>query len=232
MEIKSTKNYAYENGIKLLVYGEAGSGKTRLCATTGGTPLILSAESGLLSLSECNLDYIEVDSIETLREAYTFALNSKDAKKYDWICLDSISEIAEVCMSSLKKKYSDPKYTFKIWGDLADTMILLIKSFRDLSEMNVYMSSKSECEKDDVANVFHYTPSLPGKKLKNDIDYLFDEVFFLSKVIDDEKKVKSMLHTKDGFNFRAKDRSGALDLIEEPNLKKIHDKIKGHLVND
>ena len=49
MEIKNTKDIAAKH-IRVLVHGGAGTGKTRLCGTTGGKPIILSVESGLLSI--------------------------------------------------------------------------------------------------------------------------------------------------------------------------------------
>jgi len=51
MKLKSTKDAA-SSGIKALVYGLSGIGKTALAATTGDLPstIIASAENGLLSL--------------------------------------------------------------------------------------------------------------------------------------------------------------------------------------
>ena len=37
-----------KTGLKVILYGPAGSGKTRTCATTGEHTLIISAEGGLL----------------------------------------------------------------------------------------------------------------------------------------------------------------------------------------
>ena len=44
-------------GVKLLVYGAAGAGKTSLVRTLP-SPVILSAEAGLLSLSGTDIPYI------------------------------------------------------------------------------------------------------------------------------------------------------------------------------
>ena len=50
IKLTSTAQAAVDNGIKVLVHGPAGSGKTTLCATTGEPTVIISAEAGLLSL--------------------------------------------------------------------------------------------------------------------------------------------------------------------------------------
>ena len=44
-------------GVKVLVYGHAGAGKTSLIRTAPN-PVILSAEAGLLSLSDLDIPYI------------------------------------------------------------------------------------------------------------------------------------------------------------------------------
>ena len=50
VELRSTAGFVQE-GVKVLVYGQAGAGKTRLIQTLP-TPVIISAEGGLLSLRE------------------------------------------------------------------------------------------------------------------------------------------------------------------------------------
>jgi hypothetical protein len=57
--------------LKILVYGAAGAGKTRLIGTAKD-PLIISAESGLLSLRDIDVPYIEVKTLADVQDAYTF----------------------------------------------------------------------------------------------------------------------------------------------------------------
>jgi ABC-type ATPase involved in cell division len=54
------------NGVKLLVYGQAGAGKTTLIKTLPN-PIVLSAEGGLLSIQDADLPFIEISTIATLR---------------------------------------------------------------------------------------------------------------------------------------------------------------------
>ena len=56
------------NGVKLLVYGQAGAGKTTLVQTLPDV-VVLSAEGGLLSIQDADLPYIEIASMDDLREA-------------------------------------------------------------------------------------------------------------------------------------------------------------------
>ena len=56
------------SGVKLLVYGAAGAGKTYLIKTLPD-PIILSAEAGLLSLKGSDLSYFAIESMSDLSRA-------------------------------------------------------------------------------------------------------------------------------------------------------------------
>lgn len=216
----STKDYA-SNGIKMLVHGQAGIGKTCLCASLP-SPIILSVESGLLSLAGFDIPAIEIKTLDDLSEAYEWVANSEEAKQYQSVCLDSISEIAEVVLSNEKDKEKDPR---KAYGNLQDIMLDLMRAFRDLSGRNVYFSAKQERIQDDSGRLL-FGPSMPGQKLAQQVPYLFDEVFCYQMVRDENNVPKRVLLTQpDGISV-AKDRSGKLDLWEEPDLGAIINKIR------
>jgi phage nucleotide-binding protein len=225
IKLTSTKQAATENGIKVLVHGPAGAGKTVLCGTTDAPTVIISAEAGLLSLRGHDIPVIEVASIKDVEEAYKFITESPDAKHFEWVCLDSISEIAEVCLAHEKKQTKDPRQAY---GALQDHMGGLIRAFRDLPGKNVYFSCKQAREKDETTGAFLYGPSLPGAKLGQGISYFFDEVFALRVEKMEDGSLVRMMQTQRDHQFEAKDRSGVLDAYELPNLAAIAAKIKGN----
>jgi hypothetical protein len=223
IRLTTTAQALADNGIKVLTHGPAGTGKTTLCATTGGSPVIISSEAGLLSLRHCAIPVIEVKSLDDVGEAYRFITESAEAKGFDWVCLDSISEIAEVCLDAAKKATKDPRQAY---GALQEQMGGLIRAFRDLPQRNVYFSCKQQRMEDQVTGTQLYFPSLPGSKLGQGIGYFFDEVFALRVERDTDGNVTRWLQTGRDFQYEAKDRSGALDMFEVPDLsviaKKIH----------
>ena len=79
------------SGVKLLVYGQAGAGKTRLVPTLP-KPILLSAESGLLSLQGEDIPYITIGTMADLHEAYSWLTESEEAQQYESVALDSLSE--------------------------------------------------------------------------------------------------------------------------------------------
>lgn len=220
----TTSNQAGElHGVKVMVYGGAGAGKTMLCATAP-TPVIISAEAGMLSLRKFSIPVIEVHAVEDLIEAYNWCSNSAEAKVFETICIDSLTEIAETVLSNAKRLVKDPRQAY---GELLEKMITTVKAFRDLSGKHIYMSAKMEPIRDEFTGISKYSPSMPGTKLAPQLPYLFDEVFRLGVNKSAQGDSYRFLQTQPDIQYEAKDRSGALDMIEKPDLTHIITKIKG-----
>jgi len=221
IKFTTTKDAANLHGVKMLVYGKAGMGKTTLCKTAP-KPIIISAESGLLALSDVDIPVIEVNCVDTLSEAYQWATESEEANKFETICLDSLSEIAEVVLSNSKKLTKDPRQAY---GELIEKMSDLVRAFRDIKGKHVYMSAKQEYIRDEIVGRLSYGPSMPGTKLGQQLPYFFDELFQLDIAKTDDGADYRYLRTQPDIQFDAKDRSGVLDAIEEPDITKIIKKI-------
>lgn len=206
--------------LTVLVYGEAGAGKTRLCSTVEDG-IIISAEGGLLSLREFDLPVIEVSTLKDVQDAYDFLANSSEADSYRWVCIDSLSEIAEVVLTAEFEAANDKR---KAYGEMAERMTNLIRRFRDMSK-NVYMTAKAKHVLTDHGSMI-WTPSFPGKKLDQQAAYQFDEVFAM-RVKEVEGETRRALQTASDGVWSAKDRSGALSQFEQPNLEAIYKKIIG-----
>ena len=214
----------HANGVKVLVYGQAGAGKTSLIKTLPA-PIVLSAEGGLLSIADADVPYIEVSSMDTLKEAYQWVLNSDDAKHFQSIALDSISEIAEVVLNHEKKIAKDPRQAY---GAMQEQMGDIIRGFRDIPGKNVYFSAKLEKTQDEMGRVL-YAPSMPGNKVGQSLPYFFDEVLALRVERDaDGNSQRALMCESDGL-WQAKDRSGKLSSWEAPDLGEVFKKI-GNIV--
>lgn len=220
----TTDQAAAVGGIKVLVYGPAGVGKTVLCATAPN-PIILSAESGLLSLRKVRIPVLEIRTVMDLGDIYKWLTESAEAKQFETICIDSISEIAETVLANSKKLNADPR---KAYGEMGDHMIQLVKAYRDIPNKNVYVSAKQDKDKDEVTSMMLYGPSMPGKQTGPALPYLFDEVFRLGVAKDEKQQEYRFIQTQPDLQYTAKDRSGALASIEPANLTHIFNKIKGN----
>lgn len=236
VKLTTTAEASKQNGVKMLVYGRAGVGKTMLAATCP-RPIIISAESGLLSMTPENIaryeqfvgrvlprsfTVFEIKTIDDLVEIYNFALGSKEMDQYDTIAIDSLSEIAETVLNNAKKQVKDPRQAY---GELIEKMTDTIRAFRDIKGKHVYMSAKLEFSKDEATGIKSFIASMPGSKLGQQLPYFFDEVFHLDVFKTTTGQEYRAFRTRPDFQYDAKDRSGALDNPEKPDIEWVINKI-------
>jgi phage nucleotide-binding protein len=220
ISIKRTRDLT-KSGVKLLVYGAAGAGKTSLI-TTLPKPIVLSAEAGLLSIQDADLPFIEINTIDDLRQAYVY-VTGEGGEEYQSVALDSISEIAEVILNAEKKIAKDPRQAY---GAMQEQVSDLIRAFRDLPGKHVYMSAKLEKSQDEMGRML-YAPSMPGNKVGQSLPYFFDEVLALRVERDAEGNTQRALMCDTDGLWAAKDRSGKLAPWEAPDLGAVIEKIGG-----
>jgi phage nucleotide-binding protein len=221
INLRSTKGL-HANGVKLLVYGNAGSGKTSLIPTLPN-PVVFSAEGGLLSIADADVPFVEVSSYDTLMEAYRWVTEADEAKHFESIALDSISEIAEVVLNHEKKIAKDPRQAY---GAMQEQMSDIIRAFRDIPNKHVYFTAKCEKATDETGRIL-YAPSMPGNKTGQQLPYFFDEVLALRVEKDAEGVAQRALMCDSDGIWQAKDRSGKLGPWEAPDLGAIIAKIGG-----
>ena len=223
LKFTTTDQAAQLHGVKMLIYGVSGVGKTTLCATAP-QPIILSAEAGLLSLRKFQIPVIEIRTVDDLTEAHRWCQQAAEARQFATVCIDSITEIGEVVLANAKRQVKDPRQAY---GELIEKMMTTIKAFRDLQGKHVYMAAKAEPVKDEMTGVVRYMASMPGSKLGPQLPYLFDEVFRLGINKTPQGEQYRFLQTQPDLQYDAKDRSGALDPIEPPDLNHVISKILG-----
>lgn len=238
LQFTSVEQEAQANGVKCLLYGPSGMGKTVMMATLP-SPVLISAESGVLSLKKDNLIRIygadnpavcynmpimKITCVEDLTEAYNWCAGSAEARQFASIGLDSLSEIGEVVLNNAKRQVKDPRQAY---GELIEKMETLIRLFRDLQGKNVAMAAKMEPTKDELTGIVKYGPAMPGAKLATKLPYFFDEVFRIGTNKDAQGANYRFLQTQPDLQYEAKDRSGALSPMEYPMFSSVFAKISG-----
>lgn len=238
LQFSMSEQASAAGGVKALVYSGSGVGKTVLVATLPN-PVMLSAESGALSLRKQNLErlygvntpgicynipMIQIRTVDELTEAYSWISQSHEAKQFQSVALDSISEIAEQVLNNAKRQVKDPRQAY---GELIEKMETVIRYFRDLHGKHVYMAAKMEPSKDEMTGVIRYGPAMPGSKLGQKLPYYFDEVFRLGVNKTPQGQPFRFLQTQPDLQYEAKDRSGALAPMEPPHLLTVFSKILG-----
>jgi len=224
MQLQSAYQLASISGVKILVYGASGAGKTRLCATAPN-PVILSAESGLLTLKKVindiriqtgnpnfDLPVLEIKTVLDLTNALRmFEANAQEVSFCQTVCLDSISEIAEVI---LKEELGKTTHGQQAYGKYNTILADFLRKFRDIQGRHVYFSAKDTHVQDETTGLITTRPSVPGKLMLNDLPFFFDEVLHLHTLKDDKGVEYRAMRTAGNANVVAKDRGGYLDVIE------------------
>ena len=151
IEESTTAQETMQHGIKGLIYGESGAGKTSLCGTTlAEQTLILSAENGLLPLKGLNIKVWKIKTVEDLIEAHARLYSARDNWQYRYVHIDSLSEIAEVVLANAKRIVKDPRQAY---GELTDKMMMTVREFRDLPGRDVWFYAKAEYDKDEISGM-------------------------------------------------------------------------------
>lgn len=230
MKITNTKSDA-NHPIKMLIFGPSGSGKTSLAGTIKEPTLLISAESGLLTLRDKAIDVIDISQddncgaipkekrIARLGEVYKFLESKESQTKYKWIFIDSLTELSQNMVEQLNVEFPDRSSSLVMYGENAKRMRSLVKSFRDLPSYNVVFTALSTIDKDENGSRFttidligNFASKLPG---------FLDEVFFLHV----DKDGNRTLQTQPTDKIVSKDRSGVLQKFEPADLGLIAEKI-------
>ena len=233
------------NRICALVVGPAGIGKTSLLRTilgqqfntrTGqweqvaeadGRVCTLSAESGLLCVRDLiasrQVEGFEIGTFQDMREAHAALMSPEFMQRYQWIYIDSLTEISARCVETVKLKYPFAKDSFPMWGEYNDSMTAIIKAFRDLTSYNVIFTCLETVDRDQ--NGFRFKgPMISGTSLKERLTSYFDEVFYMERRKNDSGEESVVFKTREPVGL-AKDRSGKLNPEEPANLLAVQKRI-------
>jgi hypothetical protein len=224
-------NVATTRGVKMTVYGRGGVGKTMLGLTLPPPIAYGSVESGMLSLSQANQLRVfgpawtpvdaEIFELEDLNDLITFhEWMSMEDCPYNSIVLDTVTSVADKVLANALLQVKDPRQAY---GELMKQMIDVFWRFRDMKGKHVLFIAEEMPNKE--GNVPLHVPTMPGNKLAAKVPYLFDELFHMEVGKTPEGSSYRFLQTQPSLQYDAKDRSGALAEIEEPNLSNVIAKI-------
>ena len=234
MKILSTNSIG-ETKIKALIVGFSGAGKTTQARFLKEfKPLVISAESGLLSLQGAGIDYIDISKddegklipkelrVRRLMEVYQYVLKPETQAKYNLLYLDSLTEISQVLFDALRKEYPERKDNLVLYGELGQKMRDIIKAFRDAPHYHTVMTCLCTVDKDESTGKRFMAFDLIGG-IKEKLAQYFDLVLYLR--VNDEKKRELVCQQTD--TITAKDRSGKLELLEPGDLGLVFKKAMG-----
>lgn len=172
-DLKPAGELAQRYGVKILCYGPPGSGKTP-AIMTAPNPVLLATEPGLLSMRGSNIPTWEAGTADRIEDFRQWFFNSIEAKKFDTICVDSVSQMAELYLQRAEGKTSssgNKLHGLAAYGKMADDTYAFISSLYYQREKHVYLVCKEETMSDGWRR-----PYFPGKELNAKIPHLYDVI--------------------------------------------------------
>ena len=212
-------------GVKAVVYGGPGTGKTPLMLTAPNAAHAF-AEPGLLSIRASNQFATMIDTGPKINDFVHWACYSTEARYFETICLDSISQMAEIFLREAenpvgsKKRNPDPRSWF---GDMSKAMMHVLDSIYYAPNLNCVMLAKQGSV--EVEGITKYRPYFPGQDLNIKVPHLFDSVWRLEST--NVNGVQSRyIRTRENHSSFARERSGNLAELEHADLAYLINKSK------
>lgn len=232
-DLKPASSLARRFGVKSVIFGGPGSGKTPLM-NTAPAPVLLVTEPGMLSMRNSPIKHCRVAT--TYAEIVDFMkwlLKSPEAKQFQTLAVDSISNVAEIILAEETLKWKDGR---KVYGAMSEKVMQICNELFYLPEKHIVLIAKQAVTENGRQTVIQggevtYEPIMqkrpffPGKDLNVKIPHLFDNVMHLGEAtVPGQPKPVRALRTKEITEVFARERSGLLAELEPPDLSAIFQK--------
>lgn len=217
--IAPASTFARDFGVKALVYGPPGSGKTPVAATAP-RPILCASEPGLLSLRGSSVAACQAFTPEAIDDFYKWLFGSKEAANYDTVCIDSVSQQAEILLTQELGRNKDGR---KAYGEMSRRMMEHLNGLYYTRNKHTYLICKqSHTDTQPTEKV----PYFPGKDLGVKVPHMYDEVLHLGLYnVPGVAGAVQAFRCHPSYDVRARDRSGTLAEYEPPHLTTLFNKI-------
>ena len=224
-DLKPAHTLAKRYGVKVTLFGDAGSGKTPIAATTTPRPLLLLSEAGAGSLRNCNTPAFEAFTAAAIADFFKWFLKSNEPKNFDTLIIDSFSHVAEII---LKEKEKQIKHGMQAYGAMNDLVMEYANDIFYLPQKHVILIAKQGLiengrqkviEGGEVITepIMQKRPYFPGKELNTKLPHLFDSTWHLSEIFVNNETHKAV-RTKAIPEIFARDRGGNLADLEPAHI--------------
>ncbi|AKJ30653.1 ATP-binding protein [Caldimonas brevitalea] len=249
--ITAEQRLAERTGVKLVLLGRAGVGKTSQLKTLPEvSTLFVDLEAGDLAVKDWRGDTIRPTTWPEFRDYVVFLAGPNRAlpaeapfsqahfdhvcqrygdpaqlDKYDCYFVDSLTVLSRWCLAWAKtqpqafSERTGKPDTRGAYGLLGAEMIGALTQLQHARGKHVVFVAILDERLDDF-NRKVFQPQIEGSKTANELPGVVDEVVTLAEIkTEDGTSFRAFVtHNLNPYGYPAKDRSGALDLLEPPDL--------------
>jgi len=228
MKLINTGDVNFKPPVTMLIYGNGGVGKST-CASTAPKPLMADCEGGSKYFGQRGIN-MPVAMIESWTDMKEF-LDEAKKPEYETIIIDPLNELMEKLMvfmikqGNKKNVQQDGNPTMAGWGFLKQTLRSYLKVMRDLNKHLILITHVDESRDDDK---LIKRPMLMTK-LSQEVVNMVDIVGYMDVAKDENNETKRFIYFQpESDRFVIKDRTGALDKYEKPDISNIITKVQGN----
>ena len=256
--IKASERMAERGGIKAVILGPSGIGKTTLLRTLDpAKTLFLDLEAGDLAVEGWPGDTIRPRTWDDCRSLAAMITGPNPAlrpeqpysqahfdhvnregdaaayEKYDTVFIDSITVAGRLCFQwsqgqpeAFSEKTGKPD-TRGAYGLHGREMLAWLSQLQHCRSKSVVFVGILDEKEDDYGRK-QWVAQIEGSKVGRELPGIVDQVITYQELqTEDGAKFRGLVCTSpNAWGYPAKDRSGRLDMIEEPHLGKLFAKIK------
>lgn len=221
-QLKPAGQLAQRFGVKSLIYGGPGCGKTPLI-NTAPKPVMCVIEPGMLSMRNSNIPAWEGYTADKIDEFFKWLFESKDAAQFDTVAIDSISQLAEVFLTQELLRNKDGR---KAYGEMSRRVMDILNKLYYLPQKHVVLIAKQTSV--DEGGIMKRKPYFPGNDLNVKVPHMYDEILHMGMAnVPGQPKPVQAIRCMEAFDAMARDRSGKLSELEPPNLEMLFNKCMG-----
>lgn len=220
-DLRAASEHAQNFGVKALIFGPAGTGKTPLI-NTAPRPVLLATEPGLLSMRNSKVPTYEAYTPQRVDEFFKWFFNSTETKVFDTLGIDSGSQIADIYLNAAltgKSSSGNKKHGLAAYGEMADNTMEHLRTLYYTRYKHTYVICKEEIA--DIEYQSLRRPYFPGKVLPIQVPHLYDFVLRLGKyqgVPGAPAGENLAFQCVGNMNVLARNRTGNLDTYEFPHF--------------
>lgn len=215
MDIRSlrpAKDFAINYGVKAIVYGPPGKGKTPIISTAP-RPVMLACEPGMLSMRNSTVPTWPAFTADKIDEFFKWLFHSNETKNFDTVCVDSVSQMTEIY---LQKATKDNKHGLAAYGQMARDTFQQLEGLYYLQQKHTYLIAKQEIINENGIAIRR--PYFPGKELPVKVPHLYDAILHLDTHNVPGAGQHIAFRCIGSIDTTARNRTGTLNELEPPDF--------------
>lgn len=211
-DLKPAKEFAASYGMKALIYGPPGAGKTPI-VNSCPKPVLLATEPGLLSMRNSSVPtYLGYDA-KSIDDFFLWVFNSNESKNFDTIAIDSITQMAEHYLTAAEKTN---KHGLAAYGEMANRTMAQLDGLYFTKYKHTYLICKEAAT--ETNRIMVRKPYFPGRELPIKVPHRYDAILRLAT-----HNVPGMGQVRAfrciaSIDEDARDRTGSLNEFEPPDF--------------